>query len=221
MNVILISSIVRYLSYLREDLLLLITLTAATVVILLSDTILVSRHSAYAQDSGIRTNPISPTDGNTSQQQIPEGQQLIVIPSLSPDNINTSIEQPEAIVEDTEQGQGLGQELTTQQETTIDVIEESREQVTDELRNSQIQREMMQQQEQEEKEVEILEQQEDREQEMQEGLDEVTKTTTSKLIEEEEEEEQNNEQDDNDMEEERQDNSNDANDDIPLELPFP
>ena len=156
MNMILISSIVRYLLYLREDLPLLITLTAA-VVILLSDTILVSRHSAYAQDSGIRTNPISPTDGYTSQQQIPDGQQLIVIPSLSPNNINTSIEQPEAIVEDTEQGQGLGQELTTQQQTTTDVIEESREQVTDELRNSQIQREMMQQ-EQEEKEVEILEQ---------------------------------------------------------------
>lgn len=208
-----------YLSYVREDLLLLITLTAAAVVILLSDTILVSRHSAYAQDSGIMTNPISPTDGYTSQQQIPEGQQLIVIPSLSPDNINTSIEQPEAIVEDTEQGQGLGQELTTQ-ETTTDVIEESREQVTDELRNSQIQREMMQQ-EQEEKEVEILEQQEDREQEMQEGLDEATRTTTSNPIEEEEEEEQNNEQDDNNMEEERKDNSNDANNDIPLELPFP
>lgn len=211
-------SIVRYLLYLREDLLLLITITAA-VVILLSDTILVSRHSAYAQDSGIRTNPISPTDGNTSQQQIPEGQQLIVIPSLSANNINTSIEQPEAIVEDTEQGQGLGQELTTQ-ETTTDVIEESREQVTDELRNSQIEREMMQQ-EQEEKEVEILEQQEDREQEMQEGLDEATRTTTSNPIEEEEEEEQNNEQDDNNMEEERKDNSNDANNDIPLELPFP
>ena len=207
----------RYLSYLREDLPLLITLTAA-VVILLSDTILVSRHSAYAQESGIRTNPISPTDGYTSQQQIPEGQQLIVIPSLSPDNINTSIEQPEAIVEDTEQGQGLGQELTTQ-ETTTDVIEESREQVADEL-DSQIQREMMQQ-EPEEKEVEILEQLEDREQEMQEGLDEATRTTTSNPIEEEEEEEQNNEQDDNNMEEERKDNSNDANNEIPLELPFP
>ena len=217
MNVILISSIVRYLLYLREDLPLLITLTAA-VVILLSDTILVSRHSAYAQESVIRTNPISPTDGYTSQQQIPEGQQLIVIPSLSPDNINTSIEQPEAIVEDTEQGQGLGQELTTQ-ETTTDVIEESREQVADEL-DSQIQREMMQQ-EQEEKEVEILEQLEDREQEMQEGLDEATRTTTSNPIEEEEEEEQNNEQDDNNMEEERKDNSNDANNEIPLELPFP
>lgn len=215
MNMILISSIVRYLLYLREDLPLLITLTAA-VVILLSDTILLSRHSAYAQDSGIRTNPISPTDGYTSQQQIPDGQQLIVIPSLSPNNINTSIEQPEAIVEDTEQGQGLGQELTTQ-ETTTDVIEESREQVTDELRNSQIQREMMQG-EQEEKEVEILEQQEDREQEMQEGLEEATRTTTSNPIEEEEEEEQNNEQDDNNMEEERKDNSNN---DIPLELPFP
>ena len=217
MNVILISSIVRYLLYLREDLPLLITLTAA-VVILLSDTILVSRHSAYAQESGIRTNPISPTDGYTSQQQIPEGQQLIVIPSLSPDNINTSIEQPEAIVEDTEQGQGLGQELTTQ-ETTTDVIEESRGQVADEL-DSQIQREMMQQ-EQEEKEAEILEQLEDREQEMQEGLDEATRTTTSNPIEEEEEEEQNNEQDDNNMEEERKDNSNDANNEIPLELPFP
>ena len=214
MNVILISSIVRYLLYLREDLPLLITLTAA-VVILLSDTILVSRHSAYAQESGIRTNPISPTDGYTSQQEIPEGQQLIVIPSLSPDNINTSIEQPEAIVEDTEQGQGLGQELTTQ-ETTTDVIEESREQVADEL-DSQIQREMMQQ-EQEEKEVEILEQLEDRVQEMQEGLDEATRTTTSNPI---EEEEQNNEQDDNNMEEERKDNSNDANNEIPLELPFP
>ena len=214
MNVILISSIVGYILYLREDLPLLITLTAA-VVILLSDTILVSRHSAYAQESGIRTNPISPTDGYTSQQQIPEGQQLIVIPSISPDNINTSIEQPEAIVEDTEQGQGLGQELTTQ-ETTTGVIEESREQVADEL-DSQIQREMMQQ-EQEEKEVEILEQLEDREQEMQEGLDEATRTTTSNPI---EEEEQNNEQNDNNMEEERKDNSNDANNEIPLELPFP
>ena len=33
--------------------------------------------------------------------------------------------------------------------------------------------------------------------------------------------EQNNEQNKNDMEEERQDNSYDANNEIPLELPFP
>lgn len=214
-------SIVRYISFLGEDLSLLITLTA-TVVILFSDTISV-RNSAYAQQSDIRSNPISSTDSHTNQQHIPEErQQLIVIPSLSSDNLIPSIEQPEVKDEDTEQGQELERDLTSQQQTTTDIIEENREQAANEFRNSATQREMIQQQDQEEeKGVEIPEQQEDREQEIQEGLDEATRITTSNTIEEgDEEEEQNNEQND-DVEEERQDNPYDANNDIPLELPFP
>jgi hypothetical protein len=120
------------------------------------------------------------------------------------------------------QEQGRQQELTSRQ-TITDVIEENSKQAADDPRSSAIQMIQLQQQNQEEeKGVEILEQQEDEEHEIQEELEEDdTSTITSNTIEEEEEEEQNNDQDNNDVEEERQDNSYDADNDVPLELPFP
>jgi hypothetical protein len=160
--------------------------------VILGSVVFFSNHLlSYAQELPERT-------GDTSDESLD-----IIIPSPIPSG----------------QEQGRQQELTSRQ-TITDVIEENSKQAADDPRGSAIQMIQLQQQNQEEeKGVEILEQQEDEEQEIQEELEEDdTSTITSNTI---EEEELNNDQSNDDVEEESQDNSYDADNDVPLELPFP
>ena len=177
-------------------------------------------NSAYGQQSHNLTNLIPSANDPASQHQISDGgQRLIIIPGLSGNDLAVGVEQPES----NEAGrQGQGQGLIPQQ-TMIDPIEIRKEQADDKIiRDSEDQRESIQQEE-EEKIGEIQKQQEDKEEKIKENL--VTaETRTSKTLQEsmEEEQEANHQEDDDDKngKAEEKDNFN-SNIGIPLELPFP
>lgn len=176
-------------------------------------------NSAYGQQSHNLTNLIPSANDPASQHQISDGgQRLIIIPGLSGNDLAVGVEQPES----NEAGrQGQGQGLIPQQ-TMIDPIEIRKEQADDKIiRDSEDQRESIQQEE-EEKIGEIQKQQEDKEEKIKENL--VTaETRTSKTLQESMEEEQDanhQEDDDKNGKEEEKDNFN-SNIGIPLELPFP
>lgn len=178
-------------------------------------------NSAYGQQSHNLTNLIPSANDPASQHQISDGgQRLIIIPGLSGNDLAVGVEQPESN-EAGRQGQGQGQGLIPQQ-TMIDPIEIRKEQADDKIiRDSEDQRESIQQEE-EEKIGEIQKQQEDKEEKIKENL--VTaETRTSKTLQESMEEEQeanHQEDDDKNGKEEEKDNFN-SNIGIPLELPFP
>jgi hypothetical protein len=174
-------------------------------------------NSAYGQQSHNLTNLIPSANDPASQHQISDGgQRLIIIPGLSGNDLAVGVEQPES----NEAGrQGQGQGLIPQQ-TMIDPIEIRKEQADDKIiRDSEDQRESIQQEE-EEKIGEIQKQQEDKEEKIKENL--VTaETRTSKTLQESMEEEQDanhQEDDDKNGKEEEKDNFN-SNIGIPLELP--
>ena len=175
-------------------------------------------NSAYGQQSHNLTNLIPSANDPASQHQISDGgQRLIIIPGLSGNDLAVGVEQPES----NEAGrQGQGQGLIPQQ-TMIDPIEIRKEQADDKIiRNSEDQRESIQQEE-EEKIGEIQKQREDKEEKIKENL--VTaETRTSKTLQEsmEEEQEANHQEDDDKNGKEEKDNFN-SNIGIPLELPFP
>ena len=175
-------------------------------------------NSAYGQQSHNLTNLIPSANDPASQHQISDGgQRLIIIPSLSGNDLAVGVEQPES----NEAGrQGQGQGLIPQQ-TMIDPIEIRKEQADDKvIRDSEDQRGSIQQEE-EEKIGEIQKQQEDKEEKIKENL--VTaETRTSKTLQEsmEEEQEANHQEDDDKNGKEEKDNFN-SNIGIPLELPFP
>jgi hypothetical protein len=177
-------------------------------------------NSAYGQQSHNLTNLIPSANDPASQHQISDGgQRLIIIPGLSGNDLAVGVEQPES----NEVGrQGQGQGLIPQQ-TMIGPIETRKEHADDKIiRDSEDQRESIQQEE-EEKIWEIQKQQEDKEEKIKENL--VTaETTMSKTLQEsmEEEQEANHQEDDdkNGKEEEEKDNFN-TNIGIPFELPFP
>ena len=175
-------------------------------------------NSAYGQQSHNLTNLIPSANDPASQHQISDGgQRLIIIPGLPSNDLAVGVEQPESN-EAGRQGQGL-----IPQQTMIGPIETRKEQADDKIiRDSEDQRESIQQEE-EEKIWEIQKQQEDKEEKIKENL--VTaETRTSKTLQEsmEEEQEANHQEDDDDKngKEEEKDNFN-SNIGIPLELPFP
>jgi hypothetical protein len=175
-------------------------------------------NSAYGQQSLNLTNLIPSTNDPASQHQISDrGQRLIIIPGLPGNDLAVGVEQPESN-DAGRQGQGL-----IPQQTMIGPIETRKEHADDKIiRDSEDQRESIQQEE-EEKIWEIQKQQEDKEEKIKENL--VTaETTMSKTLQEsmEEEQEANHQEDDdkNGKEEEEKDNFN-TNIGIPFELPFP
>jgi hypothetical protein len=177
-----------------------------------------TENCAYGQQSLNLTNLISSANDPASQHQISDGgQRLIIIPGLPGNDLAVGVEQPESN-EAGRQGQGL-----IPQQTMIGPIETRKEHADDKIiRDSEDQRESIQQEE-EEKIWEIQKQQEDKEEKIKENL--VTaETTMSKTLQEsmEEEQEANHQEDDdkNGKEEEEEDNFN-TNIGIPFELPFP
>ena len=177
-------------------------------------------NSAYGQQSHNLTNLIPSANDPASQHQISDGgQRFIIIPGLSGNDLAVGVEQSESN-EAGRQGQGL-----IPQQTMIGPIETRKEQADEMtliIRDSEDQRESIQQEE-EEKIWEIQKQQEDKEEKIKENL--VTaETTMSKTLQEsmEEEQEANHQEDDdkNGKEEEEKDNFN-TNIGIPFELPFP
>jgi hypothetical protein len=173
-------------------------------------------NSAYGQQSHNLTNLIPSANDPASQHQISDGgQRLIIIPGLSGNDLAVGVEQPESN-EAGRPGQGL-----IPQQTMIGPIETRKEHADDKIiRDSEDQRESIQQEE-EEKIWEIQKQQEDKEEKIKENL--VTaETTMSKTLQEsmEEEQEANHQEDDDRNGKEEKDNFN-SNIGIPLELPFP
>jgi hypothetical protein len=171
-------------------------------------------NSAYGQQSHNLTDLIPSANDPASQHQISDGgQRLIIIPSLSGNDLAVGVEQPES--------NDAGRQGLIPQQTMIDPIEIRKEQADDKIiRDSEDQRGSIQQEE-EEKIREIQKQQEDKEEKIKENL--VTaETRTSKTLQEsmEEEQEANHQEDDDKNGKEEKDNFN-SNIGIPLELPFP
>lgn len=170
--------------------------------------VLLNGSSAYGQQSDNLAN-LFPSANPNSQQPIFGGeQQLIIIPSISGNDLSTVIEEPEGKEEIG--GQGL-----IPQRTSADVIEEKREQAEHEPnKNSARERESIQQKE-EDKIEEIQKQQEDRQKKIDEKLED-TKSKISEAIEErvggQEEHQEQNDVLDKDIS---------TNNGVPIELPFP
>jgi hypothetical protein len=197
-----------YLSFRGGNLLVLFPLAVALGIF----SVLLNGSSAYGQQSDNLAN-LFPSANPNSQQPIFGGeQQLIIIPSISGNDLSTVIEEPEGKEEIG--GQGL-----IPQRTGADVIEEKREQAEDEPnKNSATEKESIQQEE-EDKIEEIQKQQEDRQKKIDEKLED-TKSKISKAIEEgiggqEELQEQN---DDKNGKEAKDISTNNG---VPIELPFP
>jgi hypothetical protein len=197
-----------YLSFRGGNLLVLFPLAVALGIF----SVLLNGSSAYGQQSDNLAN-LFPSANPNSQQPIFGGeQQLIIIPSISGNDLSTVIEEPEGKEEIG--GQGL-----IPQRTGADVIEEKREQAEDEPnKNSATEKESIQQEE-EDKIEEIQKQQEDRQKKIDEKLED-TKSKISKAIEEgiggqEEHQEQN---DDKNGKEAKDISTNNG---VPIELPFP
>lgn len=197
-----------YLSFRGGNLTILFPLAVALGIF----SVLLNGSSAYGQQSDNLAN-LFPSANPNSQQPIFGGeQQLIIIPSISGNDLSTVIEEPEGKEEIG--GQGL-----IPQRTGADVIEEKREQAEDEPnKNSARERESIQQKE-EDKIEEIQKQQEDRQKKIDEKLED-TKSKISKAIEErvggqEEHQEQN---DDKNGKEAKDISTNNG---VPIELPFP
>jgi hypothetical protein len=173
---------------------------------------------AYGQQSHNLTNLIPTPNDPVGQHQISGG--LIIIPSLSANDLAVGVERPESN-EDGQQVQGQVQGLIPQQ-TTTDLIKR-KEQAEDKIiRDSPDQRGGMQQVEVEEKIGEIQKQHEDREEKIKENL-EAAETKTRMTLEEwaeEEHEAHHQDNDDKNGKEEEKDNFNN-NKGIRLELPFP
>jgi hypothetical protein len=197
-----------YLSFRGGNLTILFPLAVALGIFL----VLLNGSSAYGQQSDNLAN-LFPSASPNSQQPIFGGeQQLIIIPSISGNDLSTVIEEPEGKEEIG--GQGL-----IPQRTGADVIEEKGEQAEDEPnKNSATERESRQQKE-EDKIEEIQKQQEDRQKKIDEKLED-TKSKISEAIEErvggqEELQEQN---DDKNGKVAKDISTNNG---VPIELPFP
>lgn len=197
-----------YLSFRGGNLTILFPLAVALGIF----SVLLNGSSAYGQQSDNLAN-LFPSASPNSQQPIFGGeQQLIIIPSISGNDLSTVIEEPEGKEEIG--GQGL-----IPQRTGADVIEEKGEQAEDEPnKNSATERESIQQKE-EDKIEEIQKQQEDRQKKIDEKLED-TKSKISEAIEErvggqEELQEQN---DDKNGKVAKDISTNNG---VPIELPFP
>ncbi|MGA9297885.1 MAG: hypothetical protein WBV72_10805 [Nitrososphaeraceae archaeon] len=178
--------------------------------------VLYSGTCVYGQQSDSLGNPIPLVSNNTSQLQASGGkQQLVIIPSLSSNELSTVIEEPEPNEEIRRLEQGL-----VPQRTGIDSIEKNSEKVEDELDTISATESEKIQKEEENQIDEIQKQQEDTQEKLAEKL-EAAESKTSETIDEtiRESDDIHNEQ--NDDTNGKEDKESGKNNGVPIELPFP
>jgi hypothetical protein len=194
------------------NLTVLLSLAAALVI----SSVLYSGTCVYGQQSDSLGNPIPLVSNNTSQLQASGGkQQLVIIPSLSSNELSTVIEEPEPNEEIRRLEQGL-----VPQRTGIDSIEKNSEKVEDELDTISATESEKIQKEEENQIDEIQKQQEDTQEKLAEKL-EAAESKTSETIDEtiRESDDIHNEQ--NDDTNGKEDKESRKNNGVPIELPFP
>jgi hypothetical protein len=190
----------------------LLSLAAALVI----SSVLYSGICVYGQQSDSLGNPIPLVNNNTSQQQASGGkQQLVIIPSLSSNELSTVIDEPEPNEEIRRLEQGL-----VPQRTGMDSIEENSEKVEDEHETISATESENIQKEEENQIDEIQKQQEDTQEKLAEKL-EAAESKTSKTIEETIRESENIHNEQNDDTNEKEDKETGKNNGVPIELPFP
>ena len=185
----------------------LLSLAAALVI----SSVLYSGTCVYGQQSDSLGNPIPLVSNNTSQLQASGGkQQLVIIPSLSSNELSTVIDKPEP----NEEIRRLEQGLVTQR-TGMDPIDEHSEKVEDEHDTiSATESENIQ--EEKNQIDEIQKQQEDTQEKL-----EATESKTSKTVEETIRESENIHNEQNDVMNAKDDQDTGKNNGVPIELPFP
>lgn len=193
-----------------------LTVLLSLAAVLVISSVLYSGTCVYGQQSDSLGNPIPLVSNNTSQLQASGGkQQLVIIPSLSSNELSTVIEEPEPNEEIRRLEQGL-----VPQRTGIDSIEKNSEKVEHELDTISATESEKIQKEEENQIDEIQKQQEDTQEKLAEKL-EAAESKTSETIDEtiRESDDIHNEQ--NDDTNGKEDKESGKNNGVPIELPFP
>lgn len=189
----------------------LLSLAAALIVF----SVLYTGIFAYGQESDSLGNPLPQVNNNTNQlSHSGEKQQLVIIPSLSSNELSTVIDKPEPNEEIRRLEQGL-----VSQRTGIDFIEENREK-EDALDTMSAADSEDIQQEDENQIAEIQEQQEDTQEKLADKLDAV-ESKTSETVEETIRESENIQNEQIDDTNGKGDKITDKDSGVPIELPFP
>ena len=193
-----------------------LTVLLSLAAVLVISSVLYSGTCVYGQQSDSLGNPIPLVSNNTSQLQASGGKQkLVIIPSLSSNELSTVIEEPEPNEEIRRLEQGL-----VPQRTGMDSIKENSEKVEDELDTISATESEKIQKEEENQIDETQKQQEDTQEKLAEKL-EAAESKTSETIDEtiRESEDISNEQ--NDDTNGKEDKESGKNNGVPIELPFP
>jgi hypothetical protein len=171
---------------------------------------------AYGQESDSLENSLPQVNNNTNQ--IPdseEKQQLVIIPSLSSNELSTVIDKPEPSEEIRRLEQGL-----VSQRTGIDFIEENREKAEDVLDSISAAESEDIQQENENQKADIQEQQEDTQEKLENKLD-AAESKTSEAVEDRIRESENIQNEQIDDTNGKGDKETGKDSGVPIELPFP
>jgi len=190
----------------------LLSLAAALVIF----SVLYTGIFAYGQESDSLGNPLPQVNNNTNQvQHSGEKQQLVIIPSLSSNELSTVIAKPEPNEEIRRLEQGLAS-----QRTGIDFIEGNREKAEDAPDTiSAAEREDIQQEDENQK-ADIQEQQEDTQEKLEDKLD-AAESKTSETVENTIRESENIQNEQNDDTSGKGDKETGKDSGVPIELPFP
>lgn len=171
---------------------------------------------AYGQESDSLGNPLPQVNNNTNQvQHSGEKQQLVIIPSLSSNELSTVIDKPEPNEEIRRLEQGL-----VSQRTGIDFIEENREKAEDVPDSISAAESENIQQEDENQKADIQEQQEDTQEKLEDKLD-AAESKTSETVEDTIRESENIQNEQNDDTNGKGDKETGKDSGVPIELPFP
>ena len=191
-----------------------VLLSLATALVIFS--ILYTGIFAYGQKSDSLGNPIPQTNNNTNQLPNSGGkQQLVIIPSLSSNELSTAIDKPEP----NEEIKTLEQRLLSQR-TGIDLIEKNREKAEDALDTISATESEDMQQEDENQMDEIEKQQEDTREKLADKLD-AAESETSEAVEETLGEAGNIQNEQNGGTNGKEDKETRRDSGVPIELPFP
>jgi hypothetical protein len=190
----------------------LLSLAAALVVF----SVLYTGIFVYGQESDSLGNPLPQVTNNTNQvQNSGEKQRLVIIPSLSSNELSTVIDKPEPNEEMRRLEQGL-----VSQRTGIDFIEENREKAEDAPDTMSAAESEDIQQEDENQKADIQEQQEDTQEKLEDKLD-AAESKTSETVEDTIRESENIQNEQNDDTSRKGDKETGKDSGVPIELPFP
>jgi hypothetical protein len=171
---------------------------------------------AYGQESDSLGNPLPQVNNNTNQvTHSEEKQQLVIIPSLSSNELSTVIVKPEPSEEIRRLEQGL-----VSQRTGIDFIEENREKAEDAPDSISAAESEDIPQEDENQKADIQEQQEDTQGKLEDKLD-AAESKTSETVEDTIRESENIQNEQNDDINGKGDKETGKDSGVPIELPFP